>query len=489
MGTVDNLIISIDSNDKVNSYILSYTPQGKGFVCHSNHDAYSFNGSLNITPVEIDLNEILAQRTAVIQIVILLCDWENGQHGAWHLATANCTPGFIQSVTVNVYYEVNQFNQLTMGDYVTLDGEIVSGTGSSGSPGGSTPILMLDDDENVYVQCEVIIDSFQNLGILGIEENWLRNNLWYAQKLFDFLNPELFSPKAKEFAIQAMRDQMSGYSINLFEGFLNHLLEENPFKIIEIDCNQIQKWQALAQHIAPQSIQNKIDNLPSSFFNNFEIQSLEDANGTIVNLDYFGVNISNLPNDPNTGQQFNPDGFLDYIRRHFNNFIEGSTFEPYCEISSMCETETNLWNSSNPLSSIIYIDIPMDDGVVICSKYANSYWYFMTLNAPYAGNHPVSGTRQFGYEQNSNGSYNFFVRGVDRFESNIAENLAYVIGNGNPFFGADNLWSSFQQKINQFVNNNSGSSNIIPAITNRPDWNKIEQVLNGEKSTSEIGCD
>src|SRR5690606_18569798 len=154
----------------------------------------------------------------------------------------------------------------------------------------------------------------------------------------------------------------------------------------------------------------------------------------------------------------------------------------------MCQTETDLWFSNNPLGSIIYIDIPGDDGVVVCTEYTNNYWYFMTMNAPYAGNHPVSGTRQFGYEQNPNGSYNFFVRGVDRFDSNIAENLAYIRGMGNPFFGADALWSGFQENLNDFVNdsNSGGTSTITPPITdNRPDWDKVEEVLNGERPISD----
>ena len=70
----------------------------------------------------------------------------------------------------------------------------------------------------------------------------------------------------------------------------------------------------------------------------------------------------------------------------------------------------------------------------------------MTMEAPYDNSHPVSGTRQFGIEQNTNGSYNIYVRGIDRFQSNLQENVAYAIRLGNPFFDADNLWESFQEK-------------------------------------------
>ncbi|WP_170235075.1 hypothetical protein, partial [Bizionia gelidisalsuginis] len=273
---------------------------------------------------------------------------------------------------------------------------------------------------------------------------------------------------------------------------LNCLIFDNPYLLLEIDCNQIQSWQTLSQHTAPQSVQNKINDLPSSLTNDFEIQALSDASGTMVNLDYFSVNVTNLPNNPNSNTQFTADELLDHIRINFNNFVEGSTFDPYCEISSMCQTETDLWNSNNPLGSIIYIDIPFDDGVVVCTEYSNNYWYFMTINSPYAGNHPVSGTRQFGYEQNLEGSYNFFVRGVDRFDSNIVENVSYGLdGFDNAFQGADDLWSSFQERLNNFINNpiNGGSATISTPTKNRPDWNKVQEVLNGERPISDLGCE
>jgi hypothetical protein len=272
---------------------------------------------------------------------------------------------------------------------------------------------------------------------------------------------------------------------------IDQQLEENPFLLLDIDCNQIQNWQSLAQHTATQNVQDKINNLPNSLTNNFEIQALSDAGGTMVNLDYFSVNITSLPKNSNTNNPYTADEFFDYVRRNFNDFVNDSTFEPYCKIPSMCQTETDLWNSNNPLGSIIYIDIPADDGVVVCTEYTDKYWLFMTMNAPYTGNHPVSGTRQFGYEINSNGSFNFFVRGVDRFYSNFIENVAYGLdGFDNAFEGADELWESFQEKLNSFVNNpiNEGASTIVTPSKNRPDWDKVQQVLNGELPISELGC-
>lgn len=113
------------------------------------------------------------------------------------------------------------------------------------------------------------------------------------------------------------------------------------------------------------------------------------------------------------------------------------------------------------------------------------------MEAPGAGNHPVSGTRQFGFEtvpSRSGPSYNFFVRGVDRFDSNIIQNFANVRFLGEPFTGADDLWESFQNNLDQFVNANNGTSFTIEPIKNRPDWGKVMDVLEGKEPISSLGC-
>ena len=351
------------------------------------------------------------------------------------------------------------------------------------------PVLEPDFGKNEGITSTLELSNVQKLWLEKLE------NLNFKSDIEEYLNQYVFTNKfnqAKAFAISAITALMNSGEITSLSDYiaqvLDDLLGEDPFLLLEIDCDQIQKWQTLAQHTAPQSVQDKINNLPSSITNDFEIQALSDASGTAVNLDYFSVNITELPDDPNTNTPFTADEFLDYVRRNFDDFVIGSTFEPYCEDvqPSICQQETDLWNSNNPLGALIYIDIPMDDGVVVCSEYTNSYWYFMTMNAPFAGNHPVSGTRQFGYEQGFDGSYNFFVRGVDRIDSGFAELL--LSASGNAFFGADDLWESFQNKTRDFINNNSGNSTIVTPIKNRPDWNKVEEVLQGRRPISDLGC-
>lgn len=279
-------------------------------------------------------------------------------------------------------------------------------------------------------------------------------------------------------------------SCTSIEGLILDLLEHDPYALLQ-NCELLSKWQSLAQNEASPAIKDKINQLQQTYseFEPFAIQTLNNAGGMIVNMDYFSVNLTIMPINSTNGQRFSPTGFLNYIRRNINSFVSGSTFEPYCQISSLCNQETNLWNSSDPMGAILYIDMPMlSDGSVICSEYTSSYWYFMTLEAPGSDNHPVSGTRQFGFEQQRDGSYDFFVRGVDRFDSNVLELSSTILSLGDTFSMPDALWESFQNRVNEFINSNRGTASISDPVKYRPDWEKVKDVLEGRRPLSDLGC-
>jgi len=361
---------------------------------------------------------------------------------------------------------------------------------------------------------ELVEFQYSDMATEPVIEEYAKNNRGGGVSLFDPRYPEinrylyqnnfcggyidLMAWEAdKQAALDGYIDNVS--TTSLATENLNNLLKYEPFRLIEIDCNQIVKWQSLAQHTPPQSIINKVKNLQENheaLLGDWNIQYLESAGGKVVNMDYFSVNITTLPINPNTGQRYTSVQFLDYFRRNINNFVTGTNFSPYCEISAICQQETNLWNSSNPLGAIIKLDISLyngpggnilaNDGIVISAENTANYWRFMTMEAPYDSEHPVTGTRQFGIEQNANGSYNIYVRGVDRFTSRIQEATLDIFT--DPFLFADSLWESFQDKTNQFINSNGGVSSINTPITNRPNWNKVKEILEGSRPISDLGC-
>lgn len=134
---------------------------------------------------------------------------------------------------------------------------------------------------------------------------------------------------------------------------VNELLLENPFSLLNIPCNQIQYWQAIAQHQVPQSVKNKIENIDSQtgWFTSAGIQTLNDSNnGAVVNMDFFPITITQMPNKPN-GQPYTQKELFDYIRTHINDFFDDLVFTPVVNTNYNLN-DSELWLSNNPLGAI-----------------------------------------------------------------------------------------------------------------------------------------
>jgi hypothetical protein len=274
-------------------------------------------------------------------------------------------------------------------------------------------------------------------------------------------------------------------------------VSKDPFLIFD-DC-PYEDWKNLGTLKVPQAVKDKINSLSTSQLNNFqshyplpvqppnprqiwEILNFDDAIGTNINLDYFPIKITQLPNGFATIEQF-----FDYFRKNINTFINTdlSNFIPYNS------NEGNIWNTNNPISAIIHINIPVtpfspvpsDDGDVICSSYSSKHWIFSTLQTPRSFQHPVSGNRKFGFDQNSDGSYTIYTRGLDRitnWENKMIDALLTKVNeNWGQFRMADALWNSFQDKMKDYVNAQGGQATKIAPTILRPNYQSVRDYLMG----------
>lgn len=272
--------------------------------------------------------------------------------------------------------------------------------------------------------------------------------------------------------------------------FLNFVAGKPYVLIPEIPCNVIQNWISTAKFTPSGNIIDRLNQLSATphivpGLNSpivARIQNIDNAYSSVVNMDYFSVKVSKLPSVG--GEQMSAENFLQMIRVNINGFIDQnrSKFTPY---SYYGVDDNDLWNSPNPLGAILGIDIPgPDNGSVIVSKSSSTGWTFTTINDPKYHDHPVSGNRDFGFQQNSDGSYTFFTRGVDRitnWDGTLLQEIAQT-----PFTQADILWSSFQGKIANFVNQNQGNATINIPVTHRPDWSLVKAVMDGERPLSDL---
>jgi hypothetical protein len=167
--------------------------------------------------------------------------------------------------------------------------------------------------------------------------------------------------------------------------------------------------------------------------------------------------------------------------------------------------DESLWMSNNPVPTVISIKIAgPDNGSVVCAQSESCCWIFSTIKAQYLpsldGMHPVSGNRQFGYFLHPNGHMEIYTKGADRLffpqsppfaiTGGVEKITAYLMEK-IAFFGADNLWESFQNGIKTFANNPlySGAATINSPIKVRPKVkNELKSLLKQSGPLNYIPC-
>ena len=284
---------------------------------------------------------------------------------------------------------------------------------------------------------------------------------------------------------------------------LERALRADPFLLLEdIPCEELQKWRDLANQEPPQKVNDIIEQMNLLYDPympaDFHLQSVHDASGQTLNADFFSVEIESLP------AGMSPEDLLKEIRLNINNFINPATadFEPFDDEA------LNIWTSDNPVGAILHIDMgdnhtwaggfnfidQPEDGSVICSGYDGISWTFSTINAMSDFAHPVSGNRKFGFLYGDNNSLTFYTRGVDRattfLDDWVQEDGFLWTDKGDLFKGADELWSSLQENVVAYINQNGGSATVVEPVIARPKYNgKIKQYFEGEIYLDELGCD
>jgi len=274
-------------------------------------------------------------------------------------------------------------------------------------------------------------------------------------------------------------------------------LKDKPFALFgNLDCDIIKKWLTTAKHQVQQAQIDKLNQITSRspiglVRDRAHVQDINDAYSQVVNMDYFPITINQMPIV--NGKRMTPQEFLHNIRTDINSFVNTSysEFAPYVGYGI---DDRSLWKSSNPLNAVVAIDIKMtDNGSVIVSDFSNNGWTFSTIYDPKYGTHPVSGNRDFGYTQNSNGSYTFYTRGVDRISLKYLSNINSIANvldpESSPLRQADKLWESFQKGIATFVNNHQGKAEIVSSEKRRPKWQHIKDVIDGKKPLSTLSTD
>lgn len=299
---------------------------------------------------------------------------------------------------------------------------------------------------------------------------------------------------------------------------LHELLTINPLRMTP--CDEIAAlnsygpmFQEVASFTPLPAVVTRLDGIrhdqPSWIVDDYNIENLNEADGAVVNCDFFPVRISQLPfKNGISGERFTPREFLENFRININNFITSPV-----DVGFNCQftwfDDCTQWYSSyegslGALNSVL-ISGPgriYNSGSIILSDYHNntntngsqSYWFtFSTLETPFDGEHPVAGNRRMGiYNTVAHpDEWTFFTMAVDRtwdFWDEFANN------NVGGFAAADQLWTNVQENIIAFINARGGGSSFytIHKHIARPDWDDVKKYLKKEITFQQLkealGC-
>jgi hypothetical protein len=200
-------------------------------------------------------------------------------------------------------------------------------------------------------------------------------------------------------------------------------------------------------------------------------QDLSQGVSRNVNLDYYAVDISNLPTLG--GKEMTSNSFLEFIRSRLNFFVDHSlgSFSPGNE------TERADWIAGKIGSKVVFdMEIPTISPVpriarpaqVVLIDKGPDYWRFATgWDIP--PKHPVSGVREFGIKTLPNGHSLFYTRGADRISDSpidsLLENMIFDSG--------DASWRGMMDRVLDFVSTHSGQASLSAPSVNRPCWEDV----------------
>jgi hypothetical protein len=270
----------------------------------------------------------------------------------------------------------------------------------------------------------------------------------------------------------------------------------NPYLILkDIPCDEFQHWKSIYEYEIPQLVHDRIYELQHTYGNNeksFYLHDIKNAYGPVVNMDFFPITIHNFPIKPGTNRPYEAREFFEEIMRiNLNTLLKDgpANFNGYSNAD-----QTN-WNRiyGNVLSVMMRFDINAglgifsQDGSVITIESSPNKWKFATIRTPQDSDHPVSGTREFGYYVDLNGKHVFYTRGIDRItridDTFNGDFIGKNFGNGEnaAFEGADKLWNTFQKNLlEQITKDGVGKATINQDYTSRPDFSQFLKVLKGQ---------
>ena len=306
------------------------------------------------------------------------------------------------------------------------------------------------------------------------------------------------------------------------------LLKDNPNALLE-NCPDydLQTYSDLLNLQVPNSIIEQLNSYglcgvldPTTTINTqypcFSLQTIEEGSSALVNIDYYAVEITQIPDFNGDGSSDTKEQLYQKFREKFTEFASGMTtitstncfspipgniyaswtFTPYDG-----NIDLPLWESRT-IGARFFIDanannlnaLVADNGAIITIQENEFNFIVNTIYTPRSLTQPFSGKRMWGIRTNQNGNCEIFTRGVD-----TAKPLALIALFGleflNPecddkdyFVIADRTWRNLQAKISQFIEDKGGETTIKEPKVVHMSFKQFYEKLKSDTPVNFLSC-
>ncbi|AGC76844.1 hypothetical protein DDD_1717 [Nonlabens dokdonensis DSW-6] len=529
-----NLIIRTEDDITFNAYVAKYDPSQAWL--DSNHSITPFEGEVELTPFTGTYqNSVNSVPDCAFSInVVWECD-AGYNHPPGH---SRCNVGGAEIVVFDITVtcsggptggSISGDSDYNPGDNPDnpSNGEATGATTSGNdttNPGSELPI------NGIITKPLISVGPLVQIFFDQLPAN-LRDYINHYEQydlsitIGNFLRLQGLSDENKQLVQDFLEISINNRDVK-FERYeeLVELLDNDPFALIR-DCLtqsglDSSEFVNLFNHTIPQSCEDRLEDL-SWGINNFINQPISEGNVPCANIDYYGIEITTMPDLDNDGI---PENESDLFIAYKNKFLDvasgelddfqfesnipanpSNTADIWWNFSPYLPLDMQTFDGFNPISAIFTIsagtdglltNLTADEGAVIVSDYVgNSHWTVSTIETPFGvtGSQPFSGNRQWGITRNAQGNTELFTRAVDVAKmTTLIENDPFnqLTEKQNDYYNIANAtWENLQSEVINWINSKNGVASIsLDTTVLKVDKEKILELLKQSETIDEINC-
>ncbi|MCB0604102.1 MAG: hypothetical protein KDC25_04475 [Saprospiraceae bacterium] len=390
--------------------------------------------------------------------------------------------------------------------------------------------VTFDDDCAIAGIASRYLDAIQYFGNNAVAVRWLSGHVSDLVALMDHVEDHVQETGIKSYhgAMLDLLDNNEGYVRQRFFELWDAIVAD-PHVLLRpcVEQNTSYPYTFWSDLYNFQPDQSTISALASR---GFTYQPLQEGNAVATSVDYYYVEIDQMPDFNGDGSPDSEQQVIDVLRANFAGLASGvkNGFQFSCPLPPWHNNPDNIWWEFKPYTTgidnvqwsypaptykntIFFIDAGAEDqnnnefadkGAIIISQASPCCWIGSTINTPLSGSQPFSGQRQWGLATLPNGKKAFYTKAADRaltesWLPTIAGEIWQGCDDDTYYNIAHETWKNLMLKAGAFINQFGGqvvsepgySEPAINITKARINYNELDGKLKSNTPVNFISCE